>query len=91
MGFIRDHFDKFLVSFFLLLTMAMVLAFECLAIKYPAQSQQLAEGFKFSTNAWLFFSGLFGGLISGLAIAKSKEQQKEPPPPPVVPGPKVTL
>lgn len=80
MSFIRDHFDKLLVSFFLLVTMALVSIFTVLAIKYPGQAAQIVEAFKWATNAWLFFSGVFGGLISGVAIGKAMKQQQDQTP-----------
>lgn len=63
MNFFERHFDKFLVSFFLLFVMVLCVIF---AFKQPA-----GEPFKWAVNAFGLFFGLFSGLITGYYIGKA--------------------
>jgi hypothetical protein len=63
-----NNLDKFIVCFFLLLTgIAVVLV----AWKFGDNS----EVFKWAVGAWGFFSGLLGGLITGVALGRRQRQE----------------
>jgi hypothetical protein len=61
-NFFERHFDKMLVSFFLLLVMIVCVVF---ALKQPA-----GEPFKWAVSAFGLFFGLFSGLITGFYMGK---------------------
>lgn len=68
--FIRDHFDKLLVSFFLLLFAGVCLFFAVKGIDGKAMD--------WAAGAFETFLGLLGGLISGIAIGKSMKPSAPP-------------
>jgi len=60
--FVKAQFDKLLVTFFLLIFVYVTI----LTAKWFGPTSDV---FKWATNAWVFFTGLLGGLITGYAYA----------------------
>lgn len=76
----NTNLDKWLVTGFLACVM---IGIPLIAWKFGDHS----EVFKWALGAWLFFTGLFGGLINGIAIGRAQaapapqEKAIEPPQP----------
>lgn len=79
MNFLREQFDKLLVSLFLVFAVIFLMHL----------IHHTGSGDDANINqAWgmvQFFLGLFGGLVTGRAIAKAEADGKKPPDNPPVP------
>jgi membrane associated rhomboid family serine protease len=67
--FFNTHFDKMLISFFVLVLIGICFFFAIKGID--------GKAFDWATNAFGIFVGLLGGLITGVAIGKNMAKAQE--------------